>query len=170
MRQESAPRIADTEERYYAMPAVSRRCAKYCPGSGRTDPHRCHGAGLRRIGRLGSAARMQHIDLFTWLRGDILVKADKITMANSWSCGCRSWTRRFSRRPPAAGGAKITRTTTGYAARRALEPVCARTLHRPKLVLVPIRHYCVPRAAGVYATVGSSQAGHLVDIAAVSHA
>lgn len=28
-------------------------------------------------------ARMQHLDLFTWLRGDILVKADKITMANS---------------------------------------------------------------------------------------
>ena len=28
-------------------------------------------------------ARMQHVDLFTWLRGDILVKADKMTMANS---------------------------------------------------------------------------------------
>src|SRR5690606_34736752 len=28
-------------------------------------------------------ARMQHVDLFTWLRGDILVKADKVTMANS---------------------------------------------------------------------------------------
>ena len=27
--------------------------------------------------------RMQYIDLFTWLRGDILVKADKMTMANS---------------------------------------------------------------------------------------
>ncbi|MCV7037476.1 asparagine synthetase B, partial [Mycolicibacterium moriokaense] len=26
-------------------------------------------------------ARMQHLDLFTWLRGDILVKADKMTMA-----------------------------------------------------------------------------------------
>ena len=26
---------------------------------------------------------MQHVDLFTWLRGDILVKADKMTMANS---------------------------------------------------------------------------------------
>ncbi len=26
---------------------------------------------------------MQHIDLFTRLRGDILVKADKMTMANS---------------------------------------------------------------------------------------
>ncbi|MGB8960466.1 MAG: asparagine synthase (glutamine-hydrolyzing), partial [Pseudonocardiaceae bacterium] len=28
-------------------------------------------------------ARMQHMDLYTWLRGDILVKADKVTMANS---------------------------------------------------------------------------------------
>src|SRR5207248_11418237 len=28
-------------------------------------------------------ARMQHVDLYTWLRGDILVKADKVTMANS---------------------------------------------------------------------------------------
>ncbi|MEO6956964.1 MAG: asparagine synthase (glutamine-hydrolyzing), partial [Antricoccus sp.] len=27
--------------------------------------------------------KMQYIDLFTWLRGDILVKADKMTMANS---------------------------------------------------------------------------------------
>jgi asparagine synthase (glutamine-hydrolysing) len=26
---------------------------------------------------------MQYVDLFTWLRGDILVKADKVTMANS---------------------------------------------------------------------------------------
>ena len=26
---------------------------------------------------------MQHLDLFTWMRGDILVKADKMTMANS---------------------------------------------------------------------------------------
>ena len=28
-------------------------------------------------------ARMQHLDLFTWMRGDILVKADKMNMANS---------------------------------------------------------------------------------------
>ena len=36
-------------------------------------------------GRAGwdPVARMQHLDLFTWLRGDILVKADKMTMANS---------------------------------------------------------------------------------------
>ena len=44
-------------------------------------------------------ARMQHLDLFTWLRGDILVKADKMTMANSWNSGCRSSTPRSSRSP-----------------------------------------------------------------------
>ncbi|TKJ04444.1 asparagine synthase, partial [Bacillus cereus] len=28
-------------------------------------------------------SKMQYIDMFTWLRGDILLKADKMTMANS---------------------------------------------------------------------------------------
>ena len=32
---------------------------------------------------LDGPTRMQYVDLFTWLRGDILVKADKMTMANS---------------------------------------------------------------------------------------
>ena len=32
---------------------------------------------------LDGSTRMQYVDLFTWLRGDILVKADKMTMANS---------------------------------------------------------------------------------------
>ena len=74
------------EERYYGnarsfsddrAAAVLRTCAG-------VDPHRRHRAGLRpdRTG-WDPVARMQHIDLFTWLRGDILVKADKMTMANS---------------------------------------------------------------------------------------
>ena len=33
--------------------------------------------------RTWTVTRMQYVDLFTWLRGDILVKADKMTMANS---------------------------------------------------------------------------------------
>ncbi|GFG75530.1 putative asparagine synthetase [glutamine-hydrolyzing] [Mycobacterium botniense] len=116
-------------------------------------------------------ARMQHIDLFTWLRGDILVKADKMTMANSlelrvpfldpevFAVACRL-----------PVNAKITRSTTKYALRRALEPIVpAHVLHRPKLGFpVPIRHWL--RAGELlewaYATVDSSQANDLVDIAA----
>ncbi len=69
-------------------------------------------------------ARMQHIDLFTWLRGDILVKADKMTMANSLELRVPFLDPEVfavaSRLPL---DQKITRTTTKYALRRALEPI-----------------------------------------------
>ena len=113
-------------------------------------------------------ARMQHIDLFTWLRGDILVKADKMTMANSLELRVPFLDPEVfavaSRLPV---DAKITRTTTKYALRRALEPIVpAHVLHRPKLGFpVPIRHWL--RAGELlewaYATVDSSQASSLVD-------
>ena len=67
--------------------------------------------------------------------------------------------------------AKITRTTTKYALRRALEPIVpAHVLHRPKLGFpVPIRHWL--RAGELlewaYAMVDSSQADYLIDRAAV---
>ncbi|MBI3212455.1 MAG: asparagine synthase (glutamine-hydrolyzing) [Mycobacterium sp.] len=89
-------------------------------------------------------ARMQHIDLFTWLRGDILVKADKMTMANSLELRVPFLDPEVfavaSRLPVQA---KITRTTTKYALRRALEPIVpAHVLHRAKLGFpVPIRHW-----------------------------
>lgn len=117
-------------------------------------------------------ARMQHLDLFTWLRGDILVKADKMTMANSLELRVPFLDPEVfavASRLPAE--AKITRTTTKYALRRALEPVVpAHVLHRPKLGFpVPIRHWL--RAGELlewaYATADSSQAGHLVDVPAV---
>lgn len=117
-------------------------------------------------------ARMQHVDLFTWLRGDILVKADKMTMANSLELRVPFLDPEVfavaSRLPVEA---KITRTTTKYALRRALEPIVpAHVLHRPKLGFpVPIRHWL--RAGELlewaYTTVDASQAGHLIDLAAV---
>lgn len=117
-------------------------------------------------------ARMQHVDLFTWLRGDILVKADKMTMANSLELRVPFLDPEVfavaSRLPLEQ---KITRTTTKYALRRALEPIVpAHVLNRPKLGFpVPIRHWL--RAGELlewaYGMVGSSQAGHLVDVAAV---
>lgn len=117
-------------------------------------------------------ARMQHIDLFTWLRGDILVKADKMTMANSLELRVPFLDPEVfavaSRLPLEQ---KITRATTKYALRRALEPIVpAHVLNRPKLGFpVPIRHWL--RAGDLldwaYQMIDSSQAGDLIDIPAV---
>jgi asparagine synthase (glutamine-hydrolysing) len=118
-------------------------------------------------------ARMQHIDLFTWLRGDILVKADKMTMANSLELRVPFLDPEvFAVASRLPYDQKITRTTTKYALRKALEPIIPpHVLHRPKLGFpVPIRHWL--RAGELldwaYAMVGSSQAGELVDLAAVT--
>ncbi|MGQ0776157.1 MAG: asparagine synthase (glutamine-hydrolyzing) [Pseudonocardiales bacterium] len=88
--------------------------------------------------------RMQHVDLFTWLRGDILVKADKMTMANSLEL-------RVPFLDPEVFGVaatipleeKITRETTKHAMRRALRDIVpAHVLNRRKLGFpVPIRHW-----------------------------
>lgn len=117
-------------------------------------------------------ARMQHIDLFTWLRGDILVKADKMTMANSLELRVPFLDPEVfavaSRLPL---DQKITRTTTKYALRRALESIVpAHVLHRPKLGFpVPIRHWLQAGELLDWAhdMLATSQAGELVDIPAV---
>src|SRR6201995_1011565 len=117
-------------------------------------------------------ARMQHIDLFTWLRGDILVEADKMTMANSLELRVPFLDPEVfavaSRLPVEA---KITRTTTKYALRRALEPIVPpHVLNRPKLGFpVPIRHWlrAGPLLEGADAVVDPSQADRLVDKTAV---
>jgi len=117
-------------------------------------------------------ARMQHIDLFTWLRGDILVKADKMTMANSLELRVPFLDPEVfavaSRLPLEQ---KITRTTTKYALRRALEPIVPpHVLHRPKLGFpVPIRHWL---QAGelldwAHQMLGATQADELIDVRAV---
>jgi asparagine synthase (glutamine-hydrolysing) len=117
-------------------------------------------------------ARMQHIDLFTWLRGDILVKADKMTMANSLELRVPFLDPEvFAVAARLPADQKITRATTKFALRKALEPIVpAHVLNRPKLGFpVPIRHWL--RAGELmdwaYSTIASSQAGELVDLAAV---
>src|SRR5690606_4983014 len=73
------------EERYDGNPRLSRDAhlkpilRTFREGIG----HRDVTAPWYRLSRgWDPVARMQHVDLFTWLRGDILVKADKVTMAN----------------------------------------------------------------------------------------
>ncbi|HEX5118901.1 MAG TPA: asparagine synthase (glutamine-hydrolyzing) [Pseudonocardiaceae bacterium] len=89
-------------------------------------------------------ARMQHIDLFTWLRGDILVKADKMTMANSLELRVPfldAEVFRIASQIPLAE--KITNQTTKHALRRALRDIVPpHVLNRRKLGFpVPIRHW-----------------------------
>nr|MDP9167787.1 asparagine synthase (glutamine-hydrolyzing) [Actinomycetota bacterium] len=89
-------------------------------------------------------ARMQHVDLFTWLRGDILVKADKMTMANSLELRVPFLDPEvFAVASRLPFDQKITRATTKYALRRALEPIVPpHVLNRAKLGFpVPIRHW-----------------------------
>lgn len=117
-------------------------------------------------------ARMQHIDLFTWLRGDILVKADKMTMANSLELRVPFLDPEvFAVASRLPFDQKITRTTTKYALRRALEPIVpAHVLNRAKLGFpVPIRHWLRSGELLEWANemIAASQAGHLVDLAGV---
>ncbi len=117
-------------------------------------------------------ARMQHVDLFTWLRGDILVKADKMTMANSLELRVPFLDPEvFAVASRLPYDQKITRTTTKYALRRALESIVPEhVLNRPKLGFpVPIRHWLKSGELldWAHATVAASATGDLIDLNAV---
>ncbi|MBF6213006.1 asparagine synthase (glutamine-hydrolyzing) [Nocardia puris] len=117
-------------------------------------------------------ARMQHLDLFTWLRGDILVKADKMTMANSLELRVPfldAEVLRVAEQIPFEQ--KITKDTTKYALRQALEGIVPpHVLHRAKLGFpVPLRHWL--RGTELFdwaqAQIADSQTDHLLDKAAI---
>ena len=89
-------------------------------------------------------ARMQHLDLFTWMRGDILVKADKINMANSLELRVPFLDKEVFRvAQTIPHDLKIANGTTKYALRKALEQIVpGHVLHRKKLGFpVPMRHW-----------------------------
>jgi asparagine synthase (glutamine-hydrolysing) len=87
-------------------------------------------------------ARMQHVDLFTWLRGDILVKADKVTMANSLELRVPFLDAEvFKVAASIPLDQKLAGGTTKYALRKALAKIIpGHVLNRRKLGFpVPIR-------------------------------
>ncbi|MGV0835340.1 asparagine synthase (glutamine-hydrolyzing) [Mycolicibacterium thermoresistibile] len=163
------------EERYYGnarsfsdaqLRAVLRRFRPEWTHTDVTAPIYAESVGWDPV------ARMQHVDLFTWLRGDILVKADKMTMANSLELRVPFLDPEvFAVASRLPADQKITRSTTKFALRRALESVVpAHVLNRPKLGFpVPIRHWL--RAGELldwaHQMVASSQASELIDLAAV---
>ncbi|WP_111765234.1 asparagine synthase (glutamine-hydrolyzing) [Nakamurella deserti] len=108
-----------------------------------TDPVYATSAGWDPI------SRMQHVDLFTWLRGDILVKADKMTMANSLELRVPFLdVEVFDVARKVDSHLKITRETSKFALRRALTDIVPpHVLDRRKLGFpVPIRHYLADEA------------------------
>ncbi|MEU6643848.1 asparagine synthase (glutamine-hydrolyzing) [Saccharomonospora sp. NPDC046836] len=116
-------------------------------------------------------ARMQHVDLFTWLRGDILVKADKVTMANSLELRVPFLDAEVFRVAATIPlDQKITKETTKFALRRALDGIVpAHVLNRRKLGFpVPIRLWLRDEmydwARGIIADSGT---GELLDKRAV---
>ncbi|GAB3081377.1 asparagine synthase (glutamine-hydrolyzing) [Corynebacterium aquatimens] len=89
-------------------------------------------------------ARMQHLDLFTWMRGDILVKADKINMAHSLELRVPFLDKEvFAVAETIPYDLKIAHGTTKYALRKAMEKIVPpHVLHRKKLGFpVPMRHW-----------------------------
>ncbi|MFT8394883.1 asparagine synthase (glutamine-hydrolyzing) [Propionibacterium sp.] len=137
----------DLEDRYYGNARIFRE--EQLPGLLKTyDPQVTFRDVTGPLYDLSKAwdpvQRMQHIDLFTWLRGDILVKADKMTMANSLELRVPFLDKEVfevARQIPL--NEKLAEGTTKYALRKALEKVVpAHVLHRRKLGFpVPIRVY-----------------------------
>lgn len=116
--------------------------------------------------------RMQHLDLFTWLRGDILVKADKITMANSLELRVPFLDREvFKVAETLPVDLRVSNGTTKYALRRAMEQIVpAHVLNRRKLGFpVPIRHWLAGDELRGWAedVIRESQTDHLIDKAQV---
>jgi len=161
------------EERYYGNARIFRPdemadlLRTYSPQVSYTDVTAPHYAATRH---LDDSTRMQYIDLFTWLRGDILVKADKMTMANSLELRVPFLDTEVFRVASAIPvDQKITSETTKYALRRALaEIVPGHVLNRAKLGFpVPTRPWLRDEmyewARDIISSAGT---GHLIDTGA----
>jgi asparagine synthase (glutamine-hydrolysing) len=162
------------EQRYYGNARIFRDdqlagvLRQYDPRRSHTDvtgPHYGDSAAWDPV------ARMQHVDLFTWLRGDILVKADKMTMANSLELRVPFLDPEvFAVASGLPQSQKLAEGTTKYALRRALDGIVpAHVLNRRKLGFpVPIRHWLRDEMyTWARDIVRDSQADHLIDLAAV---
>jgi asparagine synthase (glutamine-hydrolysing) len=120
--------------------------------------------------RLGDVEKMQYVDVYTWLRGDILVKADRMSMANSLEVrvpfldyavfDVASTIPTDLKLPPRTADTK-------YALRRALEGVVPPAIvNRVKLGFpTPIRVWLRGEMHDWAADIlGTSKAGHLIDL------
>ena len=131
------------EERYYGNARHLHRGGQAAPAAPlRPDRslHRRHRAALRRDAtRLDDVTKMQYVDLFTWLRGDILVKADRMSMAHSLELRVPFLDPEVFEVGRHAPGrpASSPRQTTKYALRRALEQIVPAARAQPAEARLP---------------------------------
>jgi asparagine synthase (glutamine-hydrolysing) len=161
------------EQRYYGNARIFRQeelggvLRRFDPAVSHTDVTR---ELYAQTSHLDGSTRMQYVDLFTWLRGDILVKADKMTMANSLELRVPFLdTEVFAIAADIPTSEKITRQTTKFALRQALRDIVpAHVLNRAKLGFpVPIRHWLKDEMYDWARTIiADSQADLLIDRAA----
>ncbi|MGE8078800.1 asparagine synthase (glutamine-hydrolyzing) [Peribacillus loiseleuriae] len=88
--------------------------------------------------------KMQNVDIHTWLRGDILLKADKMSMANSLEVRVPFLDKQvFNIASKISGNQKVRNGTTKYILRKAAEGIVPEHVwSRKKLGFpVPIRHW-----------------------------
>ncbi len=159
----------DLEERYYGNARIFRPdemglFKAFDPAVSYMNVTAPHYAATRD---LDDSTRMQYVDLFTWLRGDILVKADKMTMANSLELRVPFLDVEVFRVASSLPiEQKLTKETTKYALRRALADIVPpHVLNRAKLGFpVPIRHWLRHEMyEWARAIITDSQADALVD-------
>ncbi len=126
----------------------------------------------RRFSALDEPTRMQQLDLSFWLAGDILMKADKMSMANSIELRVPFLDRRVfevARHIPTAF--KLANGTTKYVLREAMRGIVPEPAReRPKLGFpVPTRQWFMGRLRDrVQATLMDSDCGGLLDQKAVA--
>ena len=124
------------EERYYGNARIftedekRRLLRRYDPAVRYTDvtaPLYAEAAGLDDV------TKMQYVDLYTWLRGDILVKADRMSMAHSLEVRVPFLdTEVFDVAADRAGGAEAAAALGGHQVRAA--PGAARAWSRRPIV------------------------------------
>ena len=127
------------EERYYGNARIfteadkSRLMRRYDPAVRYTDVTRSLYA---ECAHLDDITKMQYVDLYTWLRGDILVKADRMSMAHSLELRVPFLDKEvFEVAATIPSDLKVTRKgIRKYALRRALDGVVPpQIVNRPKL-------------------------------------
>ena len=115
--------------------------------------------------------KMQYIDICTWMRGDILVKADKMTMAHSLELRVPFLDKEvFTIASQLSTTHNISNNTTKYLLRQAMKEVIpSHVLNRKKLGFpVPIRHWLKDELyPWAYQLISESQTDYLLNKAEI---